>query len=229
MRVTIVALLFRVGWSSSRLVVGIILRIGMTVRGVICSVASRRRKNPFRQNRNKYKGGPGVSKFTIDGKRSRNFQKFLGDFNMDREAFIKEITDILPVDTDKEGLIEMIKRRSALVRAHDLLTQPLVELYKREGLAGLEVMRYLVDTKLMLADYKEKLESEGVNPLSDPVFQRAHHKIIDAAKLLQDIEDREKDRSLKERELESSKGGWAVTIDDDAQVKVEDEDGKVQD
>lgn len=157
----------------------------------------------------KYSGG---TQPLDHGKRSKHIQKFLESNEMDRESWIEQVKQILPESVDREGLIKQIQERTALVKAHDFLTKDLVELYKREGMAGLEVMKYLVDTKLMLADYRQKLEDEGINPLSDATFQRAHNKMIEAAKLLQEIEDREKDRSLKERELDNSKGNWTVNV-----------------
>lgn len=146
------------------------------------------------------------------GKRSKHVQEFLKANDMDRESWIEQVRQILPVSEERESLIEQIRTRTALVKAHDLLTSDLVELYKREGMAGLEVMRYLVDTKLMLADYRKRLEDENVNPLSDPVFQRAHNKMIEAAKALQEIEDKEKDRALKEKAINSQMGDWTVNL-----------------
>jgi len=142
---------------------------------------------------------------------------------MDQESWIKEITDILPVDVNKESFIEEIKRRSKLLRAHEILSEELLSLYKAEGYAGLETLRHIMDTKLMLADYRERLERDGKNPFEDKNYQSAHKMVLESVKVLQDIQHKDAQLELKKRELDEH-GAWSVKVKDGGVVRVDEEE-----
>lgn len=135
------------------------------------------------------------------GKDSKYLNSFLESIGSSREKIEKELTELFGVE-EASSILEGMKKRLAVVSVRDLLAKPFVDLINKEGSELLLGLKAVSTFEFDLNNLREKLESEGVNPLESKEYRQSLKIFNDYLKSISDLRDKIYSRKYKEKELE---------------------------